>query len=452
MPNLRLNSRPGPLPAALAACGLLALVTLATPIEPLYDPWAWLVWGRELADLELDTSAGPSWKPLPVLVAVPLTAFGEAAPDLWLLLARAGWFAVPVFAWRLAARLEGTAGPRSVAAGALAALGVVVLADDVTSWARQGAGGLSEPLLAALVLAAIDSGLAGRVRLSLALVAAACLLRPEAWPFAAAYAWREVRAGRLAGSIPLVGAAVVAAMWFVPDLLGAGNALEGAGRARGADNSPFEVLGWAAAMPPAAIWPGVLAALWPWRAQAMAPAALLAAGAGAWIALVAGMAAVGYAGIPRFMAPAMAVLCAVGAAGLVRAARGRALAVAVIAVALLGAQSAVRLADKPGELERVRDDSVSVERLEDLARSDPEAFVGCGELWTSVFGVQTALAWDVGLPIAAIVPTGTVSPPDGRLLVGAQTSPSLARRMRSQGPPLAANDEWAVYGTGSCAP
>jgi hypothetical protein len=456
VPNLRLNSRPGPLPAALAACGLLGLVSLAASIEPLYDPWAWWVWGRELADFDLDTSAGPSWKPLPVLLAAPLSAFDGAAPELWLALGRAGWLAVPVLAWRLAARLEGTDGRRPLVAGALAALAVVVLSDDVTPWPRQGAGGLSEPLLTAFVLGAIDAALAARPRLSLALALAACLLRPEAWPFALAYAWSGARAGRIARGVPLAGAALVAALWFIPDLLGAGNALEGAGRARGADNSPLEVVGWAAAMPLAVIWAGVVLALWPWRARAPRPAALLAASAGAWIALVAVMAAAGYAGIPRFMAPAIAVLCVVGAIGLVRAvgalAPQRALAAAAIVTAGLGVQSAVRLADVPRELEQVSDDSIALERLEELAGSEREAFVGCGELWTSVFGAQTALAWHLELPIREVVPTGTVPPPDGRLLVGEDTRPSLARRIRAQGPPLAAAEGWAVYGTGSCAP
>ena len=32
---------------------------LLVAVEPLYDAWAWLVWGRELAHLGLDTSSGP---------------------------------------------------------------------------------------------------------------------------------------------------------------------------------------------------------------------------------------------------------------------------------------------------------------------------------------------------------------------------------------------------------
>ena len=52
----------------IAVCVVLGALSLALPSEASYDPWAWLVWGRELAHLNLDTTAGPSWKPLPVLV------------------------------------------------------------------------------------------------------------------------------------------------------------------------------------------------------------------------------------------------------------------------------------------------------------------------------------------------------------------------------------------------
>jgi hypothetical protein len=450
-----LNSRSGPVLAALAGCVLVGAISVLAPIEPLYDAWAWLVWGRELTELDLDTSAGPSWKPLPVLIAAPLTLFGEAAPDLWLVVARAAWLAVPVLAWRLAARLEGSGGVAAAVAGVGAAIGVLLLADEFTSWTRQGAGGLVEPMLAAIVLGAIEAALASRTRLALWLAGAACLLRPEAWPFAALFAWREARAGRVAPLPVVAGAAGIAALWFAPDLIGAGNALEGAERARGADNTPLEVLGWAAEMPLAALWVGVAMAMWPWRGRLGTPAASLVAGAGAWIALVAVMAGAGYAGLPRFMAPAAAVLCAVGAAGLVRGVRAvpgwTALAAAVAALAF-GAQAGVRAADIPGELERIRDDSAAAADLADLAESKRASFVSCGGLWTSVFLTHTPLAWNLDLALGDVVTTGLVPPPDGRLVVGPETSAALAARMRAGGAPLAAGGDWEVFGTGACAP
>src|SRR5918992_1700967 len=104
----RPTTGPGPRPAlgvGLLASLPLAGLSLLAPIEPAFDPWAWLVWGREIADLELDTGGGPSWKPLPSLIAVPLAGLGDAAPELWLLIARAGGLMALVLAWRLAARL-----------------------------------------------------------------------------------------------------------------------------------------------------------------------------------------------------------------------------------------------------------------------------------------------------------------------------------------------------------
>ena len=53
---------------ALAVLALTAL-TFLVPSAPTYDPWAWIIWGREVAHLDLVTKTGPSWKPLhrPVL-------------------------------------------------------------------------------------------------------------------------------------------------------------------------------------------------------------------------------------------------------------------------------------------------------------------------------------------------------------------------------------------------
>src|SRR5918992_719658 len=63
----------------IAACIALASLSLLLPSEPSYDPWAWLVWARELTHLELDTYGGaggealtPDW--------FQLTAHGSEAP------------------------------------------------------------------------------------------------------------------------------------------------------------------------------------------------------------------------------------------------------------------------------------------------------------------------------------------------------------------------------------
>nr|MDQ3725582.1 hypothetical protein [Actinomycetota bacterium] len=87
---------------AVVAALALAAASLALPFYPVYDPWAWLVWGRELVHGGLETAAGPSWKPLPVLTCAPLSLLGDAGPKAWLLIARTGWFCAPLLAGLLA--------------------------------------------------------------------------------------------------------------------------------------------------------------------------------------------------------------------------------------------------------------------------------------------------------------------------------------------------------------
>src|SRR5213595_1937066 len=73
----------------IAGCFALAAVSLLLPSVPTQDSWSWIVWGREVAHLDLDTSAGSSWKPLPVLFTSVWSLFGDAAPGLWIMTARA---------------------------------------------------------------------------------------------------------------------------------------------------------------------------------------------------------------------------------------------------------------------------------------------------------------------------------------------------------------------------
>ena len=97
----------GRLYLALAGGALvIGALSLLIPSTPSYDPWAWLVWGREIVHLNLHTTGGPTWKPLPVIFTTLFAPFGAAAPDLWLVVARAGavMAAAMVFklAWRVA--------------------------------------------------------------------------------------------------------------------------------------------------------------------------------------------------------------------------------------------------------------------------------------------------------------------------------------------------------------
>src|SRR3954454_12893160 len=98
-----------PAVAVGGACLALAALSLLLPWRPTYDPWAWLVFGRELADphLQFSTLAHTGWKPLPVLFTAPFGLFGSAAPFLWLLVPRAAGLAALALAFRLGTRAGG---------------------------------------------------------------------------------------------------------------------------------------------------------------------------------------------------------------------------------------------------------------------------------------------------------------------------------------------------------
>ena len=96
----RRHAWPGP--ALAAGCIAVAAVSLLLRTSLSYDPWAWIVWGREIPHLALSTRHGPTWKPLPVIFTTVFALFGKAEPDLWLVVARAGAFAAVVMVfWRV---------------------------------------------------------------------------------------------------------------------------------------------------------------------------------------------------------------------------------------------------------------------------------------------------------------------------------------------------------------
>jgi hypothetical protein len=406
----------------------LAAASLLLPYQPVYDPWAWLVWGRELLDGSLGTAAGPSWKPLPVLTCAPLSLLGAAAPEAWMLVARAGWICAPLLAGMLAARLSGPqTGRWRLAAALLAGASVALTGDAVTPPLRQFTGALSEPLLVSLVLGAIWAALDDRRGVALGLGAAAALLRPECWPFLALWCLWVGREPRLRPAAVAV-ALLVPAAWFVPDLLAAGTPLEGSETARAGGLEPVdaaEVLGRTAIAPLVGVWIGLALLLWRERPLERRLAVLLAAAA-AWVVVVALMAVGGYAGLPRFLAPATAVLAVLGGVGLARAGasasvRGRAwsryprqssttrpdLALrGVVAVALVLAAGgfALRAGQVPSDLRTVSAQSASIEDLFRLAdRLGPERLLACGgSVRVTQLLSQTALAWEIDRPIGAI--------------------------------------------------
>lgn len=286
----------------LAATAIAALSLLAVAPAPSYDPWAWLLWGREIAGGELSTAEGPSFKPGAVIVTAPLALLGGAAPVAWVLIARTGAVLALLLAFRLGRRLaadllrgsapDGDAsggraadlrdsgpdglgaasGRRAAARGARvlpAAAGVLAAAGIGLSggYTYYAASGMVVGWVVALGLAGLEAWRAGRPRAALACGIACALLHVESWPFLAAFGlvlWRRCPRDR---PLLALAAAAIPALWLIPELLGSGNLVRAAERAQvpnpgqpaTADFPALASLSEAAAIPPWPLWLGLAA-------------------------------------------------------------------------------------------------------------------------------------------------------------------------------------------------
>jgi hypothetical protein len=400
----------------LAGVVALAALSLLAPSQPGYDPWAWLLWGRELGRLRLDTVDGPAFKPLPVAVTALLAPAGDAAPALWLLIARAGAIGAVLLAARMAWRLA--AG--SPLAAAVAGAGVALTA----GWWWHAAVGNAEGLFVALALGAFDRALDGRHRIALALALAAGLIRPEAWPFLGAYGlWLWRGAPQLRPAL-VAGAAALPALWLLPDLWGSGDLLRSLERARvpnpgapaTAQRPALASLREAAALP---LLPVGLAALATVLAASIglrralratrggplgrlgflvrhgattrrwAAAALPAVAGLAWIALVALMAEGGSSGEPRYALPS-----AGAGAGLAARALPTAPAAAALTVIAVAPFVALRAGDVRGEVRRAGDQAELYGSLEQAVEraGGRDALLACGRPVTGRYR-GPAVAW-----------------------------------------------------------
>jgi hypothetical protein len=424
------------IPASLA----LAALSLLLPWALAFDPYAWLQWGKDVARLSLDTKAGPSWKPLPVVLTTPLSLTGGAAPALWLIVARAGGLLALAGAARVAWRLTGS-GIAAATAAAVMALG--------PWWWFNTALGNSEGLLAAAVLWGIAAHLEGRPRPALGLALAAALMRPEAWPFLGLYGLWLWRADPGARKLIALAFGAVPLLWFGPDVIGAGGAI-GASHAARANAS----VGSAALSAHPALTvladavrqltvPASLAAL---AAVVLGPPAArwLALGALVWVLEVAVMTALGYAGNPRYLDAAAAVGCALAGVGVV--ALGRRWA-PVAAVAVVGGVIALGIGDLRDQTRQL---GVRADRRSDLesllARTGgPERLRYCGTVRASE-SMRTLVSWRVDVPLMDLE-TQPV-PPGAALLAappkGGQDKPILDAAARRRFPVITRQGAWVL--------
>jgi hypothetical protein len=447
---------------ALVVLGLTALSFLA-PAAPTYDPWAWIIWGREIAHLDLSTAEGPSWKPLPVLLTTPFSLFGGLAPDMWLFVARAGVIAGVVMLFRLGRRLGGV--PAGVAAAVPYALATWTL--------RNGAMGNSEGLLVALTLLAVERHIDGRRRSAFVFALGAALLRPEVWPFIGLYGlwllWREPRARALV----IGGYAVLPALWLLPEWWGSGDLLRAMHRAqtpRGnspafADNPVRAVLDQFTTMLTPVVWAGlaalVLVVLWrrfPSRRDLAIVGALLA-GALLWVLEVALMTSDGFSGNIRYLVMPAALVClaaGVGVGWLARATLGRRVAgtgaLALALGAVVGIGFAVPAASTaPDDVEAITYQARLNDRVSGLvARAGgPARLKACGDVYTGPFQVPV-VAWNMHLHTSLVSSLVPVRP---AVLFRVRSNPTVrpGPSLRSVGDPtdlrtLAVAPGWRIVG------
>lgn len=439
--------------AAVAAA--LALLSLLVPASIAFDPWAWLVWGREAADLALDTNGGPSWKPLPVAVTTLLSPLGAAAPTAWLFLTRFAGVLSVVLVFTLARRFAG------IWAGGLAVVAYLLSPDGGPRMTRLLLEGHSAPIEAALALWAVGSHLDGRRTQALWSLTGLALLRPEAWPFLGLYGlwlWRhdEHRASVVTSF------AVLPLLWFGADWWGSGSPWHGADAAQVADDDPVlhrfgDAVERVLKVVVVPVWAGIALVVGILRPRDRTLLALTGLALG-WCALVVVMAtALGYAALSRFLVPAAALLCVVGAAGLVRGAvriadervRGVVIAGAVLASLPLALPRMAGIGtqwDDVQERARLEEDLFSV-----LADADAAGLARtCDEVVVDPTGLSgPAVAWELDLSLddvrggadeGAQVAIVLVGGPEHRAL---STDPAAVERAVGEG--------WVLY-TIDCGP
>lgn len=307
-----------------------AALTLLYPSTPTYDPWAWIVWGREIVHFDLTTTGGPSWKPLTVIFTTLFAPFGDIAPDLWLVVGRAGAFMAVFLAFRLAWRLTGGSIPARVIAGVIAAMALFISSQFI----RNMTLGNSEGLLVAFTLWAIERHLDGKYRQAFALGFLSALLRPEIWPFLGLYGLWLLLIDRDRRTLVLVVTCgvLIPLLWLLPEYWGSGNFWRAADRAQQpSPNSPafadfpfWQVIKntWPLMLTPvkAAAAFALVVAGWQWFKHRRDLAVLAVFGlAVLWICEIALMTQAGFSGNPRYIILGTTLIAVIGGVGFGRA-------------------------------------------------------------------------------------------------------------------------------------
>ena len=211
--------------AARAAFALLCLGTLVGflvyPTYPNYDSYYSLLWGREVLDLESPTFEGfrvPTEHPLAIVAGAALSLLGDGGDRVWTALILASYLWLVAGVYRLG-RIAFT--PLVGAIGA----GLLLTRFDYAFLAARGY--IDIPYMAMVVWAtAMEAQRPRRGTSVLLLLAAAGLLRPEAWVLAAFYwcwvAWRASWGERVKYAVL---AAIGPVLWAATDFAVTGDPL-----------------------------------------------------------------------------------------------------------------------------------------------------------------------------------------------------------------------------------
>jgi hypothetical protein len=392
--------------------------------------------------LDLETSAGPAWKPLPVAISSVLAVVGAAAPTGWLLVARFAALGAVALGFALARRLAGG----SIPAGLAAASGVLLC----TGFVPHAAVGNSEGMGVALALAAVACALDGRARMALLVGFALALLRPESWPVLALYAVALGRRGAHRRLILALGLSLPV-LWFVPDLLASGDLLRSFGRAQVpnpgapalAERPALASISRATAVPLPPLLLGALAlGVRAVRAPADRPALVPGAAGTAWIAIVAAMSEAGFSGEERYALPGAALIGVSGAVGLERIVRALGSRTPGRRVGLLGALAPLliclafalpRLGELAAESRQLAHGAALATDLPRAveAAGGAEALLRCGRPHTGRYR-GPVVAWHLGVHKARVgfAPAAPGVVLRSPLRSGARPSPDVPRGFR----------------------
>ncbi len=474
-------TEPGPLQVrwgwvVFGSLVIAGVLTLLLGGAPTYDPWAWIIWGREIVQGDLVTTTGPSWKPLPMFFTVPFALFGDAAPDLWMWIARATALVGIVAVADLAARLGGRL------AAALAAVAITV----APLYYAYGIQGSSEGMLVLACCLAATSWIDGRRNAAYWWLVAAALLRPEAWPFVAVVGLERLKARPANIWWLALSALLVTTTWLIPEKIGSGAFLRAATRAHAPnpDSAAFaaspslEVLGsmgnlmlW---LPLIGVVTALVVGVLAWRRGGGDEAAAASAGlpsrttvrvaaallglAFAWVAIVALMTEGGYAGNPRYLAAPLGFLVAVGLAGvtwLVRITAARGVPVvgeALVMLAVLGmvVVAGLRL---PGRTDEISYQSRNLVQLGDIFSDNAvkDRVIACGAIQTHPLMVPP-VAWVLNLHVDQIKANRPLR--GGTYIIGTNVPTKARRPILPPGLPvteIAARSQVAVV-QHNCAP